>query len=270
MLRKRVTVFEIQKEVGKMFLTETDLINAKITADSNINESEILKYIIKEDRMSDRKKRMIEGEKYYSYEHDIENIDFRQSCISETDEEGKESISKFTNPNRSNKHITNAFHRVLVDQKVSYLIGRKPVIKIDYKSNMEKDEDFEREIEDFTGEEFNEVLQELLTGASNKGCEALHVYYDENGKLRYCIIPADEIIPIYDSQYGKELEQLIRYYDTVVIRNGNKYIRKRVEWWTKDKVTYFIEDDSRNYIFDNTVKHNPSPHWWGVATEDGF
>ncbi len=48
-----------------MFLTETDLINAKITADSNINESEILKYIIKEDRMSDRKKRMIEGEKYY-------------------------------------------------------------------------------------------------------------------------------------------------------------------------------------------------------------
>ena len=270
MLRKRVTVFEIQKEVGKMFLTETDLINAKITADSNINESEILKYIIKEDRMSDRKKRMIEGEKYYSYEHDIENIDFSQSCISETDEEGKESISKFTNPNRSNEHITNAFHRVLVDQKVSYLIGRKPVIKIDYKSNMEKDEDFERKIEDFTGEEFNEVLQELLTGASNKGCEALHVYYDENGKLRYCIIPADEIIPIYDSQYGKELEQLIRYYDTVVIRNGNKYIRKRVEWWTKDKVTYFIEDDSRNYIFDNTVKHNPSPHWWGVATEDGF
>ena len=79
MLRKRVTVFEIQKEVGKMFLTETDLINAKITADSNINESEILKYIIKEDRMSDRKKRMIEGEKYYSYEHDIENIDFSQS-----------------------------------------------------------------------------------------------------------------------------------------------------------------------------------------------
>ena len=32
-----------------MFLTENDLINAKITADSALNESEILKYVIKED-----------------------------------------------------------------------------------------------------------------------------------------------------------------------------------------------------------------------------
>lgn len=252
-----------------MYLTENDLINAKLTSDSVINESDILKYIIQEDQNCEKKKKMIEGERYYAYEHDILKKDFRQSNISENID-GEEKITKFTNPNRSNHHNVNCFHRILVDQKVSYLIGRKPVIKINYRQGMKKDEDFERAVEDFTGEEFNEALQELLTGASNKGCEALHIYYDKSGALRYCIIPADEIIPIYDSEHEKDLEQLIRYYDTAVIRNGNRYLRKRVEWWTKDEVTYFIEDDSRNFVLDSSIKRNPSPHWWGIATEDGF
>ena len=33
-----------------MYLTENDLINAKLTSDSVINESDILKYIIQEDQ----------------------------------------------------------------------------------------------------------------------------------------------------------------------------------------------------------------------------
>ncbi len=254
-----------------MFLTETDLINAKITADSRINESDILKYIIKDDEQSEKKKKMAEGERYYAYEHDVLKKDFRQSNISESLEDGNgEKISKFINPNRSNHHNVNCFYRILVEQKVSYLIGRKPVIKINYKNENDKNKDFEKAIEEFTSEKFNEVLQELLTGASNKGIEALHVYYDEYGKLKFCVVPANEIIPIYDSEHEKELQQLIRYYDTVVIRNGNKYLRKRVEWWTKEDVTYFIEDDQKNYILDSTMRHNPSPHWWGVATQDGF
>ena len=187
-----------------MYLTENDLINAKLTADGSINESDILKYIIKEDQNCEKKKKMIEGERYYAYEHDILKKDFRQSNISENID-GEEKITKFTNPNSSNHHNVNCFHRILVDQKVSYLIGRKPVIKINYRQGMEKDEDFERAVEDFTGEGFNEALQELLTGASNKGCEALHIYYDKEGTLRYCVIPADEIIPIYDSEHEKDL-----------------------------------------------------------------
>lgn len=72
------------------------------------------------------------------------------------------------------------------------------------------------------------------------------------------------------AEHEKDLEQLIRYYDTAVIRHGNRYLRKRVEWWTKDEVIYFIEDDNRNFVLDSSIKRNPSPHWWGIATEDGF
>ena len=64
-----------------MYLTENDLINAKLTADGSINESDILKYIIKEDQNCEKKKKMIEGERYYAYEHDILKKDFRQSSV---------------------------------------------------------------------------------------------------------------------------------------------------------------------------------------------
>ena len=256
-----------------MFLTETDLINAKITSDGALNESDILKYIINEESSTEKRKKMEEGEKYYCYEHDIIKKDFRQSRVSETKEndDGSESeeIRNFFNPNRSNHHTVNGFHRLLVDQKVSYLLGRSPVIKA-VSPDREKGDMLERIIEDRCTDEFKTVIQELLTGASNKGFETIHVYYDEKGSLRYVIVPSQEVIPIYDSRYENELEQLIRYYDTIVVRNGQKYTRKRVEWWTKDDVTYYVEDDSRNFIIDTSMKHNPSPHWWGISIEDGY
>ncbi|MBR5467934.1 MAG: phage portal protein, partial [Firmicutes bacterium] len=150
-----------------------------------------------------------------------------------------------------------------------YILGRKPVIKA-VGCDKEKSDSLEMMVEKVCMEDFNMVLQDLMTGASNKGFECVHVYYDEKGKLCYTIVPAEEIIPIYDSRYENELEQVIRYYDTVVMRNGQKYLRKRIEWWTKDDVTYFVEDDNRNYVMDMGMEHNPCPHWWGVSTEDGY
>jgi len=253
-----------------MFFTEIDIINARLREGGNADNEEILKYIINENERSIRLKKMAEGERYYAGEHDVLNKDFRQSRITETDENGEEKTGIFVNPNKSNHHNVNCFHKLLVDQKVSYLVGRKPVIKIDYKSGMEKDEEFERAIEDFTSEKFNGTLQELLIGASNKGKEVLHVYYDKEGKLSYCIIPAEEVIAIYDSEHENELQQVIRYYDTSVIKNGHKQIRKKAEWWTKENVTYYIEDEKRNFIMDYSMEENPSPHWWSIDTEDGI
>ena len=52
-------------------------------------------------------------------------------------------------------------------------------------------------------ETFDEMLQRLVKGASNKGCEALHFYYDSDGKINYCIVPAEELILVYDTEYQK-------------------------------------------------------------------
>ena len=86
-------------------------------------------------------------------------------------------------------------------------------------------------------EHFNGVLQSWLTGAANKGVEYLHVYYDGEGNFRYCIVPAEEIIAIYDEEYQQELREVIRYYDIKVLDEGREKTKRRVEWWTAEDVT---------------------------------
>ena len=85
-----------------MFITEMELLQARLAAGKRLNDSHILKEILQEDRSSERKRRMAEGERYYRGEHDSLQKDFRRSPISETKENGEEELRMFFNPNRSN------------------------------------------------------------------------------------------------------------------------------------------------------------------------
>lgn len=53
-----------------MFITEMELLQARLAAGKRLNDSHILKEILQEDRSSERKRRMAEGERYYRGEHD--------------------------------------------------------------------------------------------------------------------------------------------------------------------------------------------------------
>lgn len=256
-----------------MFLTETDLINTKLALGAKINESDIIKHIVNDDINNPKKRIMQDGERYYSYEHDIHGKNFRQETLYGTREVGdkdEEYKEIFINPNRSNYHVVNPFHRILTDQKTSYIVGKEPTIVV---RGAEEDSElkfYEKILTGVANEDFNDTIQDLVTGASNKGIEVLHVYYNNDGALRYCIIPANEMIMVYDTSHQSELEECIRYYDITVVRGGEKFLQKRVEWWTKETVTYYIEDDNHNFKLDTTCLHNPSPHWWSITTVDGM
>ncbi len=256
-----------------MFLTQTDLINAKLMAEGALNESDILKYIINDDIDSVQKKNMQKGERYYNGEHDVLQKDFTSSKLLEAEKkEGivQQKFTTFRNINRSNHKNINAFLKILVDQKTAYLVSKEPTIKVSGAEENTEQKAYEKMLCEFADDNFNEVLQDLVTGASCKGFEALHIYYDNNGDLQYCIVPANEIIAVYDTNNQNELLEVIRYYDIVVVENGQKYIRKKVEWWTKQNVTYYIERESNLFVKDTSISVNPSPHYWSVTTLDGF
>jgi len=254
-----------------LFLTQTDLINAKLMAEGALNESDILKYIINDDIDSVQKKNMQKGERYYNGEHDVLQKDFRISKILETDEQTEKEICKpFQNVNRSNHKNVNAFLKILVDQKTAYLVSKEPTIKVSGAEENTEQKAYEKMLCEFADDNFNEVLQDLVTGASCKGFEVLHIYYDNNGDLQYCIVPANEIIAVYDTNNQNELLEVIRYYDITVVENGQKYIRKKVEWWTKQNVTYYIERESNLFVKDTSISVNPAPHYWSITTLDGF
>lgn len=235
------------------------------------NESDILKYILYDDIDSEQKRRMQAGERYYNGEHDVLQKDFTSSKMLETLEETQQQkITTFRNVNRSNHKNINAFLKILVDQKTAYLVSKEPTIRVTGAEKNSEKKAYEAMLSDFADDTFNEILQDLVTGASCKGFEALHIYYNEKGQLQYCIVPANEIIAIYDSNNQTELLELIRYYDIVVVQNGQRYIRKKVEWWTKQNVTYYIEKEGQIFTKDTTIPVNPAPHYWSVTTENEF
>lgn len=243
-----------------MFLTEMELLQARLAAGKRLNESNILQELLREDKNSERKKRMAEGESYYQGAHDILKRDFRQTPVSETGQNGEEQIRNFFNPNRSNHHCVNPFHHTLVTQKASYLVGREPTISV----RGQDAEDFEEALTIFADEEMNSMLHKWVVGASNKGVEYLHVYYDEDGNFRYCIVPAEEIIAIYDEMYQQDLREVIRYYDIKLLENGQEKTRRRVEWWTAEDVTYYMEDSNGAFL-----REGESAHWAVTEYMDG-
>ena len=242
-----------------MFITEMELLKARLAAGKRLNDSQILKEILQADRSSEKKKRMEEGERYYCGEHDILQKDFRRSPVSETGKNGEESMQMFFNPNRSNHHCVNPFHHTLVAQKTAYLVGREPTITV-----KGGNQEFEKALTELANENFNGMLQKWLTGAANKGVEYLHVYYDEDGTFRYCIVPAEEIIVVYDEVYQQEMQEVIRYYDIKVLDGGREKTKRRVEWWTAEDVTYYTEDSNGEFLQER--EHG---HWAVTEMLDG-
>ncbi len=243
-----------------MFITEMELLQARLAAGKSLNDSHILKEILQEDKNSDRKKKMEEGERYYRGEHDILKKDFRRSPVSETGKNGEENMEVFFNPNCSNHHCVNPFHHTLVAQKTAYLVGREPTISVKGAGNLE----FEETLAEIADEGFNSMLQEWIIGAANKGVEYLHVYYDEEGQFGYCIVPAEEIIPIYDEVYQQEIREIIRYYEIKLLENGKEKSRRRVEWWTAEQVTYFTENADGEFL-----REQEKGHWTVTELLDG-
>lgn len=242
-----------------MFFSQTDCLKEKIVRGRKENENQMIFTLLEQDQNSEKKRRMAEGERYFRCQHDILQKDFQKKPISETRrlEDGSEveGITQFSNPNRSNHRCTNPFHHILVAQKVAYLVSREPSIVA--KGNHQKE--FGDFLEKIANHTFNRMLYDWVVGASNKGVEYVHFYYDEAGKLQYTIVPAEQIITIKDTQYETEIQEVIRYYSITVFENGKEKERKRVEWWTKDDVTYFTEEED-GLISMEEGRTNPTGH----------
>lgn len=254
-----------------MYISDLDQINARLAIEGKKNQSEIIKLIL-QDFSIDAKTRFMEvGERYYQGEHDILRHDFQSTKVYDTvddpDSPGqtKDITSNVINKNNSNMHNVHTFHRLLVDQKTGYVVGKPPTISVD------DDDAFETALTDVTSDEdFPDMLADWVKEASNKGIGWVHVYYDPNGTLRYCIVPAGEVIPFYDSEHQRTLEDVVRFYTFDVVKNGQTTKRYKIEWWTANDVTYYIQDEQGNYLLDSSYPVNPAPHWWNVTTVDGM
>ncbi|WP_236913326.1 phage portal protein [Clostridium sp. Cult1] len=220
-------------------ITYNELLKQKLISESNINDSGIIKDLIDEHDTT----KMLEGQRYYYNENDI--LDRKQFYY-------KNGV-KTEDDTKANNKIPHNWHKLLVDQKVAYLVGKPVVLQAG-----ENQKEYEDRLNLILGEEWDDTLNELAKNSSNKGTEWLHVYINEEGLFKFIIIPAEEVIPIYDTSLQENLEVVLRYY--LVEVNGKERIR--VEWWTRETVTFYIQDNSGDFVLDDTENPNPDHHFY--------
>ena len=199
----------------------------KFKADSGISNEEIIKNLINSHMISESKQDNYNGMMYYRSKNTAIN--------SRSD----------TNYVKNNK-VANGFFKKLVDQKVNYLVGKDVTIDNNVITNILSPNDF---------------LKELSRDASKTGIGWLHLYVDSRGNLSYRLVDNIEIIPIWDTEFEEELQQIIRYYQVEVVSDKGLVYRNKVEVWDTEKVTYYIEDEDGNYYFDTLLVANPVWHF---------
>ena len=246
-------------------ITSMELLKKRIAIEGKLNISDIIKSILKDAGDDVKRQYMSIGQDYYENRHDILKEDFTKKWIYDEDEKGNEQKVLVTNENKSNYKTLHNFHRLLIDQKASFIAGKTPSVTVKGSSDNSELKEFEDKITKYVDERFADTQIDWLVGASNKGVEFLHLYIDPKGMLKYTIIPAQEVIAFYDAQYQEIIEALIRFYSISIVQSGGKNTeRKRVEWWTAEDVTYYVEDDNGNFVLDSSVEYNPAPHFWNI------
>ncbi|UYP02453.1 phage portal protein [Bacillus subtilis] len=208
------------------------------TSDTLPDTSAILRMIDKHEYERDK---MLEGVAYYMNQADIKKKlrYYYEGGIRKVDTD------------KPNNRISHNWHKLLVQQKTQYLVG-KPIT-----FNAE-DENFLKLVNDFVNEDFDDCIQELLKNASNKGREWLHPFVDEEGKFDFIRIPAEEVIPVYETTKKRKLLYAIRYYD---VKNINDEFTRKVELYTDEQIFYYVEYNGA-LVQDFAYKNNPESHFY--------
>lgn len=182
--------------------------------------------------------KMVEGVRYYNGDSEI-----TKRTIFKYENDVKTVDSEATN-----KKIASGFHKILVDQKTAYLVGEPMVF-----GSRSDNHNYLELLTEIIGERWEDTIPELIKGASNKGLEWLHPFVNEDGDFDYMVIPAEQLIPIYDYSRRKLLIAAIRFYqleENVI----------KLEFWTDETVTFYEMIDGEVHL-DAKAEVNPAPHF---------
>lgn len=230
-----------------------DEINRIIAEGANAAMSleEIIKLEVDEWLSSEERMWMLTGQRYYNGDHDI--LYRKRTVIGE----GGKLVEV---QNLANNRLVHAFFRKLVDQKVGYLLGLAPSIQA-------SNEQYQQRLEEILlSKSFLRTLMLLGREAIIKGKAWLHVYYDEEGRLSFKRVPAEEIIPLWRDAAHTELDGVIRVYEVEVYEGHAKKIVRRVEYWDRTGVRRYV-DDQGSLIPD--VELGEFDSHFVVQTKDG-
>ncbi|MFV0519789.1 MAG: phage portal protein [Lachnospirales bacterium] len=183
-------------------------------------------------KSSKKYKDMEDGERYYFGAHDI--LHKSRMAIGIDGE-----LAKIHN--LPNNKILNNQYKIMVDQKVNYLLGKSPIVSCE-------NQYFLKEIKKFFNRRFFRTLKNIGVDALNSGIGWLYIFYNEKGDLSFKRFSPLEVLPIWKDKEHSELEKLYRVFD--VYDHLEDIVNTYVEIYTLEGVTTYEYNKGTKKLLD--------------------
>lgn len=205
-------------------LSEAARIANAITVGKNrITDEQFVINEIKRFKVSQRRKRMLDGEKYYAGEHDI--LSRERTVIGEDGE-----LEVVTNlPN--NRVVDNQYKK-MVDQKNNYLLGQPVSIQCE-------NEQYAKLLKQMFNKKFQRLLKAVGEDSLNCGIGWVFVCYNEHGEITFKRLKPFEIIPLWKDAEHTILDGAIRLYEVIVYEGHQEKVVQKVEIYDDKGITFF-------------------------------
>lgn len=203
------------------------LANAITVGKDRMTDEQYIVNEINHFNVSQRKKGMIDGEKYYMGKHDI--LSRKRTVIGENGE-----LTEVKN--LPNNRIVDNQYKKMVDQKNNYLLGKPFTIQCD-------NEQYTKQLKQVFNKKFQRLLKRIGEDSLNCGIGWLFVYYNEQGELAFKRIKPFEIIPGWKDAEHTVLDYAIRIYEVIAYEGKQEKVIRKVEIYDDKGINYFELSD---------------------------
>ncbi len=229
--------------VGK---NQTEVIAKQIADDSpqGREQTAFLTTVISEFEGSEFRKYMDVAWRYYKNENDI--LEKRRQVIGR-DAENNAVLTE--SKVLTNNKLCHNFMKKLTRQKIGYMLG-KPFTMSANKEDDSRAEEMFSLVKEYFGKDFFKLIKNVGRDSIVKGIGWIHVYYNEEGKLKFMRCAPEEVIPLWADSDHTELDAVIRKYTVEQYIMGRKKLLKFVDYYTKEGVYHYKYNDDGVLIAD--------------------
>ena len=174
-------------------------------------------------KLSQRRKEMIDGEKYYAGKHDI--LSRVRTVIGENGE--LEEIK-----NLPNNRIVDNQYKKMVDQKNNYLLGQPIAIQCE-------NEQYTKLLKQVFNKKFQRLMKAIGEDSLNCGIGWMFVFYNERGELTFKRLKPFEVIPGWKDAEHTILDYAIRIYEVIAYEGQQEKVIQKVEVYDDKGITFF-------------------------------
>ena len=199
------------------------LANAITIGNDRITDEQYIINEINHFKSSQRRKAMLDGEKYYAGKHDI--LSRVRTVIGENGE--LEEVK-----NLPNNRIVDNQYKKMVDQKNNYLLGQPISVQCE-------NEQYAKLLKQVFNKRFQRLLKAVGEDSLNCGIGWLFIYYDEHGEITFKRIKPFEVIPGWKDAEHTVLDYAIRIYEVIVYEGQQEKVVEKVEVYDDKGITFF-------------------------------